>query len=246
MPGQGGFVLWKGPSAFDGAPVVAIVTLGATNRKTGDMDQTWILREDVHPLQAVRTGADASICGDCQHRGVESGHRSCYVTVQHGPAAIWRAYHAGRYAPEDLLHRRIAGHVLRFGAYGDPMAVPINVWLPLLPYLKSWTGYTEFWRQGDRRWAHFLMASVQSLDEMVEAQLLGWRTFRVRTGPLALGEVVCPASAEAGHKLTCLQCTLCQGQSRHARSIAIRPHGAGAVNFYRNPQAGLTFSEGAP
>ena len=34
MPGHGGFILWEGPSQFDGAPLVVIVTTGATNRKT--------------------------------------------------------------------------------------------------------------------------------------------------------------------------------------------------------------------
>ena len=32
--------------------------------------QTWILRSDMNPLEAIHTGHDASICGDCPLRGI--------------------------------------------------------------------------------------------------------------------------------------------------------------------------------
>ena len=38
-----GYVLHEGPSPFDGQPIVSIATLHSSNRKTGDMVQTWIL-----------------------------------------------------------------------------------------------------------------------------------------------------------------------------------------------------------
>ena len=69
-------VFWRGPSAIDGAPVVAIASGlspvpsdQSDNDKTGPMVQTWILREDMAPIMALR-GADRSICGDCVHRPV--------------------------------------------------------------------------------------------------------------------------------------------------------------------------------
>jgi hypothetical protein len=45
------FVLWKGPSAIDGEPIVLIATgvlgkrggLSTANRKTGAMTQLWIM-----------------------------------------------------------------------------------------------------------------------------------------------------------------------------------------------------------
>ena len=37
-----GYVLHEGPSPFDGQPIVSIATLHSSNRKTGDMVQTWI------------------------------------------------------------------------------------------------------------------------------------------------------------------------------------------------------------
>jgi hypothetical protein len=73
---ESGFVIWEGPSPVDGAPLVAIVTgvsdsASSDNIKTGVMLQTWIMRRDISPQEAVDTGGDRSICGDCSHRGHE-------------------------------------------------------------------------------------------------------------------------------------------------------------------------------
>ena len=84
-----GVVLYEGPSQIDGAPIVMIAVgllQGSTNTKTGAMVQTYILRQDMPPIEAVKTGADESICGGCTHRGDGTGKkRSCYVTLIHGP-----------------------------------------------------------------------------------------------------------------------------------------------------------------
>lgn len=251
MPGKrfGGFVLWEGESRFDHSPLVVIVTEGSTNRKTGNMDQAWVLRRDVHPFHAIRTGEDAAICGDCAHR---ANPRSCYVTVQHGPANIWRTYKGDKYddLSRDTLDNakaivaRITGRFLRFGAYGDPTAVPIEVWASMLPFLKGWTGYTHFWRNvANQPYRSFCMASVDSEADREAALARGWRTFRVRggSGGLLTGEIICPASQEAGHRLTCQQCRICAGSggAGSTRSVAIYAHGPGKVNFFRNAQEAL-------
>jgi len=250
MPGQGGFVLWEGPSKLDAAPLVVIVTTGATNRKTGPMDQSWILRRDIHPLAAIRCGKDRSICGTCRHR---QKPRSCYVTVQHGPAGIYRAYLRGKYPKAtDTTDRiaRMAGRFLRIGAYGDPLMVPIWVWRLLTPVLKGWTGYTHQWANttlDPLPYQQFLMASVETPEEHAQAQALGWRTFRVRgtLDGLLPGELVCPASAEAGHRLTCIECRICAGAqgARGQRSVAIYPHGPGKINFFRHAQEAISFAK---
>ena len=46
-----GLVLYEGPSEIDGKPIVCIATLDSRNRKTGNMVQTWILRQDVSPFE---------------------------------------------------------------------------------------------------------------------------------------------------------------------------------------------------
>lgn len=236
---RSGYVGYRGPSLLDGSPVTVVLTQNTTNRKTGaDMAQTWILRSDLHPVVAVRSGADAAICGDCRHRGSTTS-RSCYVTVQHGPAAIYRALLAGRYveAPS-WVGLEPATPSVRLGAYGDPAAVPYDVWARLLPLYQLWTGYTHQWRACDQRLRSMCMASVDSREELVAARMRGWRTFRVRTAhePLLSGEITCPASAEAGHRTTCAECGLCRGVSfgAPAVNIAIQSHGGAAARFYRD------------
>ena len=69
--------LWRGPSRIDGKQIVLLAT-GASplegeqsgNRKTGAMVQTYIMPLDVPPSEAVATGADVSVCGDCELRPI--------------------------------------------------------------------------------------------------------------------------------------------------------------------------------
>ena len=68
-----GFVFFDGASLIDGAPIVGIAVLSSVNRKTGNMVQTYILRADQAPLDAIRAGDDESICGDCVHRPALGG-----------------------------------------------------------------------------------------------------------------------------------------------------------------------------
>ncbi|MHC4071443.1 MAG: hypothetical protein ACYTGS_05340, partial [Planctomycetota bacterium] len=100
-----GFVIYKGPSELDGKPIVAIATgfaKGSSNTKTGKgLIQTWILRADMSPIDAVHSGDDSSICGNCPHRGrVVDGRnvdRSCYVTVFQAPLVVFKAMLRGIY-----------------------------------------------------------------------------------------------------------------------------------------------------
>jgi len=49
------FIIWEGPSELDGKPIVLIATSGGSikNRKTGGMVQTYILRSDMPPNEAL-------------------------------------------------------------------------------------------------------------------------------------------------------------------------------------------------
>jgi len=235
-----GFVLWKGPSQIDGAPIVVIATEESRNVKTGPMVQTWILREDVSPLDAVNSGADASVCGSCIHRGsVVDGHnvgRSCYVTIFQAPRSIWECYKRGGY---DIITSteamwRLKGKKVRLGAYGNPSAAPLTMWRKALRKAQAQTGYIHNWRDVAKGWRDLVMASCDSPADYVDAIAAGYRTFRVRRAgePLAPREVSCPASEESGHKTTCAQCVACGGLSSKAKvNIAIVVHGARAGNF---------------
>ena len=62
-------IIYKGPSLLDGKPIVVIATYSTRNPKTGNALQTYILCEKIDPREASKTGADYSICGDCNLRG---------------------------------------------------------------------------------------------------------------------------------------------------------------------------------
>jgi hypothetical protein len=226
---MGGFIFYKGASQIDGSPVVGIATMGSGNRKTGSMIQTWIIRDDVHPVVASRTGADSAICGNCRHRGQydEHGNRvagtcTCYVMLT-PVASVYRTLRAGRYddlsARLDVAAARIAGSMLRLGSYGDPAAIPHRVWVALLSRVAGHTGYTHQWRSFPE-YADIVMASVDSVAERVQANMLGFRTFRVApaTGWMKeKREILCPASEQAGKKTTCAECRACRGNVRPPR-----------------------------
>lgn len=235
-----GAIIYEGASALDGAPIVVIVTglrVRSANLKTGDMLQTWILRSDVPPLEAAKTGADVSICGDCRHRPINQG--TCYVNIGWGVSNIWKAYKAGTYPK--VLHTRLpdlgADRMVRLGSYGDPAAVPLTYWRHLTMRAAGWTGYTHQWASDalDPAFKDFFMASVDSEEEARTARKHRWRTFRVRSAAAPLTdryEIACPASKEAGAKTDCASCKACMGQRAKARvNIAIVAHGGRARQF---------------
>lgn len=232
------FILYEGPSRFDGKPIVVIASgmkSKSVNEKTGAMIQTWILRQDMSPIEAHKSGTDESVCGNCKHRRVD-GFNSCYVNLGQGPRAVWMAYKDGRYdkiEPSELTEA-FAGRKVRLGSYGDPMAVPMNIWKSILAKTEMHTGYTHQWkRTNDPAWKEIVMASADSPIEKTMASLNGWRTFRVMSTyqKLTDWEITCPASKEAGQKTNCDKCGLCAGTSKEAKSIGIIAHGVTAGIF---------------
>ena len=231
-----GFILYEGPSLYDGKPIVVIATMESGNVKTGDMIQTWILLQDVNPIEASRTGQDSSICGTCPHMGKPSDKatgwakaRSCYVNLLHGPLGIWKAYRKGSYpkATPYQLTTLAKDRYCRVGSYGDPSAVPLDIWLELVRYSKGWTAYTH---ASQNPMPDLLMTSADNLGQAQAAWAKGERTFRViqSVNDVVKGkESLCPASAEAGRRSTCESCRLCNGSASKAKSIAIVAHGNG-------------------
>src|SRR5690348_5742779 len=162
MNDQPGYVIWSGPSRLTGDPVVAIITTRSGNAKTGDMPQAWILRADLPPHDAVALGADRAICGDCLHRSGSAIGRSCYVIVWLGPVNVFKAYAAGRYpsVTPAAAAATLGDAPLRLAAYGDPAAVPREVWMPLV-IGRRLAAYTHQWRTCDQGLRAFCMASVE-------------------------------------------------------------------------------------
>ncbi len=202
------------------------------NRKTGDMIQVWILVKSVSPTEAIKSGLDRLICGNCVHRGHEENgrfgvDRSCYVNPGQAPQGIWKAWKAGRYSPLRSLECFV-GRKVRFGAYGDPTHIPLPLALAIAGVASGHTGYTHQWRKPSLQgWKTLLMASVDSVAELVIARSLGWSTFRVGS-EASVGESLC-ASERVG--TPCMDCLLCAGNRNGLESVHIPPHGTGATHF---------------
>lgn len=233
-----GYIAYEGPSIIDGAPIVVIVNKidGSKNAKTGAIVQSFIIRSDIDPVRALQTGADVSVCGQCEHRPVlakQTGAAPCYVQVAKSVLAVYGAYRRGRYVKADpaTIAAALAGKIVRIGTYGDPAAAPVRMWSQITRYAAGRRGYTHQWDRPDfdvAAWAPLVMASADTLDQAAKANLLGMRVFRVSQGvDVQAGEAMCPASAEAGRKSTCAKCTLCAGTSIKARDIVIADHAAG-------------------
>jgi len=222
-------IIYNGPSLLDGKPIVVVATYSNRNTKTGRVVQTYILCDDINPLEASKTGADYSICGDCVMRGTpttdparkQAKGRRCYVNLGQGVLIVWRAYKRGVYQAGSARDMG-RGRFVRVGTYGDPGAVPSHVWNELLSEASTWTAYSHQsgWRPD---------IAMQSADNYAQAWAhwrAGRRTFRVVTGLDEIDtahEALCPASKEAGRRVQCTACKLCKGGTA-AKSIAIVEH----------------------
>ena len=233
-------IIYNGPSLLDGKPIVVIATYSDRNTKTGKVLQTYIIRSDISPLEASKSGEDFSICGDCKFRGTpttdpvrkQAVKRDCYVNLGQGPTIVYKAYKRGVYPVAktirgdgfmiDQVQTLGLNRIVRIGTYGDPAAVPSWVWDRLLKQCKSWLAYSHQsgWRPD------IAMQSADTMAEAIKHWKAGNRTFRVIADLGELDktkEILCPASKEAGRRVQCTACKLCKGSSL-AKSIAIVQH----------------------
>ena len=228
-PKPKGFILYEGPSILDGKPIVVIATLSTSNRKTGPMIQTWIIRSDIDPVSASKKGEDSSICGNCPHRHNSGG--ACYVNIGQAPLAIYKAYKRGLYPQIDYVADNIhfLGRMVRLGAYGDPSAMPYEVAEKVTSMGRGHTGYVHQIRHKnfDKRFLNLCMVSEDTPKQALKYQSMGAKTFSVAMdGDMMFdSEIECLSESEG---LQCDACGLCNGQKQ---SIAITVHGSRASKF---------------
>jgi hypothetical protein len=245
--GSNGIILWEGESKFvPGQDVVAILTFGSGNAKTGDIHQVWILVSDISPQKACQTGADRAVCGDCESRpgAVPKGEKrkqpKCYVQAWEGPRGVYESYVKGNYPyysdDPEFYDKILKGGIIRWGAYGEPVLIPLEIvdHLSGPPVSVAWTGYTHAWNKDfGNEYKDYFMASVNSEDQYYDAVAEGWRTFRVRgfEEDLLPGENICPGSVEfelgKGLQVQCKDCLVCGGLGgRGQGNIAVFTHGS--------------------
>lgn len=262
-----GIIVYEGPSMLDGSPILAIATLKTTNGKTGDMVQLWIIRADMSPLDAVRKKLDVAICGKCPLRHAEGG--PCYVNVGQAPQAVHRTYqndparekyidgqvvspqaeqqqdtHVQQQQQQRDAHRAdlLRGRKVRFGAYGDPAALPVHVLKQLASEAIGWTGYTHQMRHinFDPAVLDYCMVSADTAKSAEKAWAQKARTFRVVRDITEIkpGEIECLSDAKG---LTCEECMLCDGKgatdTTPRPNIVITVHGSRKNRFLNNKAA---------
>ena len=233
-------IIWQGPSPVNGEAIMAVVSglrTPSANDKTGVMAQVDILVANEHPLQAIKSGADAAVCGACPLRPDKLGKRICYVTLAHAPASKFNAAGRGSYeviTPYQLgviLAYRNRG--IRFGSYGDPAMLPYEVAQTILEVSGvRHTSYTHQWMQPwfDARHLSYSMASVDAENTvaMLHAIHPDARYYMLVESYEALptATIACPSKADrrnddGSRKVTCADCGLCAGAARQAKNVAI-------------------------
>ena len=234
-------ILYQGASLINGDPIVALAQSDSTNSKTGNMIQTFILDATVDPITASRTGKDESICGSCPHRGTPNNNdkgqatdRTCYVTLAHAPLGKYKAYKKGVYGTKTATIKEVESfgslQGVRLGTYGDPCAVPNDIWKALTSKALYSTAYTH---AAINPMPESIMTSTDNLKQSVDAWGRNERTFRVISSIDQLykrREILCPASEESAAirnapRSTCASCKLCGGSKISAKNIAIVAHG---------------------
>jgi hypothetical protein len=229
-----GFILYEGDSLLTGEPIVVIATMGGNNPKTDNdfksMVQTWIMLRDTPPHEAVKSGNDEGVCGNCIQRPSVGG--ACYVKTFQAPLSIWRAYKRGNYNNVINLEN-LRGAELRLGSYGDPSAVPFDIWRNLIDKVQPrlMTGYTHQMshKAFDKRMAEVCMISADTPKVALKAHAQGFRTFRMTTDTEQLlpNEIICPNDTDG---VKCIDCGLCDGAGDKP-NIAILAHGALAKRY---------------
>ena len=158
--------VYDGPSLINGQPinlVVGAIERPSSNRKTGPLAQCAAIPAD-HPTEAIKTGADESVCGECAYRPSiarkcaacgfenETGHKrcrgcgamilSCYVRTGHGPGSQWRATRDSEVDLQGALDRiRSRNRSLRLGEWGSPSAAPLEIIEALVDAAHEHTAY---------------------------------------------------------------------------------------------------------
>jgi hypothetical protein len=232
----------RGYVLYESADIAVVAILESTNDKTGDMIQVYILPKAEKPHLAVKSGLDSLVCFDCDKRPSANG--DCYVVTFQGPRMVWLSFTQGKYPylPIEQYPAVFGARETRFGAWGDPVCIPLPILKAIAAASRAYTGYTHQWARLEfQAYRHYLMASCDSIADRDAANLLGWRAFRTRplddTSLPQKGEISCPASEEMGYRSQCIKCGLCNGLKGDVRAedprkdLVIKTHGQRAHRF---------------
>ena len=175
---------------------------------------------------------DGSNCLDCPF-SVSSGEGGCYTHKFFQYSGMLKMLRSIK--PEELTemtkekYREICdmshNTYVRFGTYGEPSLLPIELVEAMTLLSGRWTGYTHQW---EKKWANgfskFFMASTHNQRQSNKARAIDYRSF-IATKDGTESAVGCPASKEMGFKSNCAKCGLCSGtEGKGNKDIKILEH----------------------
>lgn len=181
---------------------------------------------------------DGPVCGDCPF-AVNNGAKvsSCYTHkyMQYSGflsslRSISRKHKSFDDMPEldhlmmDKIVGMCAGRYVRFGSYGEPTLIPIDLVVRICKVASSWTGYTHQWAKQKYEYPKYFMASTHGAVDTIIAETMGWRCF-ASTHERMETMTHCPASKESGFISNCSKCGLCSGtKGKGKKSVNIILH----------------------
>lgn len=132
------------------------------------------------------------------------------------------------YTPELMatIIAKSTGKYVRFGTYGEPSLMPLDLVTGMVEVAKNHTGYTHQWQ---KHWAvnygQYFMASAHNQKEAEEASQVGYRSFIAREVNEEATGIQCPASKESGYVSNCSKCGLCSGiLGKGSKNVLINLH----------------------
>jgi hypothetical protein len=175
------------------------------------------------------------ICGDCKLRGAGRQGRQRLLRDGRGsaPNQVWTRRCRSLQTLGDVA--RLSTRSWRAArcascAYGDPGALPFDVWRAVLATASGFVGYTHTWRR--LRSAAETRSCMASVDTRTEFLGCASRRAGARSGSGCSGTGVdrqfrsdrCSSSSvqpatRSDHRTTCERCQLCRGTSSPARSV---------------------------
>jgi len=215
-------VIW-----FDGGNIFVIRRGKTSNKKISDgkddIIQTYTFSYDQWmyannmPKRVMKEffGLDASNCLDCPFSG-NAGNGECYTHKYNQYSGFMSMLKSIKESHLTMINeakrmdivRMSEGLFVRFGTYGEPSLIPIDLIGAMAMISKSWTGYTH---QSHKEWASgykdYFMASIETATNDSD-----WRAFIVTAkANKSIKATQCPASKEGGNVTTCSKCSLCSG-----------------------------------
>lgn len=172
-------------------------------------------------------GHDRAVCMDCPFSMASGAKLSgCYThkPVQYSGMlkqlrSIREVYHRFEDIPEfdeSMIQQAAAlsaGRYTRFGTYGEPSLLPVDMVRAMVEGAKNWTGYTHQWMKRPE-YGQWFMASTHNPEQVRHGELIGYRSFvETKDSDVLKQYVNCPASKEQGFRSNCSDCGLCSGMA---------------------------------